>query len=516
MQVLKLIATYADCNVGTRFRGRGMQHKKQSVLIVDDCPMSRHLLKAILVSAGLDVLEASSGVQCLDFLRREVPALILLDVMMPDVDGFHLLGEIRRSHAADVLPIILVTSCNEEKDIVRGLTSGANDYLTKPFERTTFLARIYNHITLSQMRKHVDERRERLTSLLDLQRALGDMLPEAVMIHNREGVLMYQNEMLKKLCGGDSLGLAHDVLCRFLPLDLIASLQKGFLKSPSGIVEQEFCLINSEVSHLLVRSAVVELAGGDIARIWSFRDVSKLRTLESDMRRQLEGGSLGKFSGELAEYMRALLSHISEIASQLSAAQESNALAARYIGEIGRYVDEGRAFAEKVKALSVHTEFKLAGCEDLNEVLRVVVEAAQLSVGERISFVLEADAGLPKVPLTMRNLSSIFGNVLSNAVDAIDGQGWIRIAAQADAERGAVRIRFDDSGNGMEASVAERVCEPFFSTKAPCASGESIAPLKGLGMWNAYNTVRSLGGSLSLSSKVGSGTSVVVYIPASH
>ncbi len=491
-----------------------MHAKKQSLLVVDDCPMSRHLLKAILSSAGLDVVECSSGVQCMDYLERELPALILLDVMMPDEDGFHLLTEIRRKHSADALPIILVTACNEEKDIVRGLTSGANDYLTKPFERTTFLARVYNHLTLSQMRKQVDERRGRLSSLLDVQRALGDMIPEAVMVHNQEGAIIYKNEVLQKMCGGDTHALAHQVLCTFLPLDLIAAMEKEFLRQKGGIVEQEFCLLNSPIHHLLVRSAVVEIGRGEVARIWSFTDVSKMRALEAETRAQLEISSVGKFAGEVSEYMKALLSHITELTERLSTAQENNALAAQYIDSIGRYLSQGQVFANKVQSIAAKDRGVTQGSEDLNEVLRVVVEAAQLSVGERISFKLEVDESLPRVPLTMRSLSSIFGNVLSNAVEAIDGQGWIKIAAKADADHRQVRIQVDDSGPGMDEAVAQRVCEPFFTTKEAEPAGQAVSPLKGLGMWNVYHLVRSAGGNLSLSSSVGSGTKVVLDLPA--
>jgi len=398
--------------------------------VVDDCLMSRQLLRAILESAGLDVLEASSGVQCLDHVRSGSAALVLLDVMMPDEDGFHLLREIRREYAADVLPVIMVTSCAEEKDIVRGLTSGANDYLTKPFDKTTFLARIYNHITLSQMRKHVDERHNQVASLLDVQKALGDMIPEGIMVHNREGGILYRNEMLQKMCGGTEQVLAYEVLRRFLPLDLIGTMEREFVKHPSGLIEKEFCLLNSDIKHLLVRSAVVDMGRGEIARIWSFRDVSKLRALESDTRSQLERASSGKFVGELSNYMQALLTRISDVTAQLAMAQNHNALAAQYLDSIGRYVEQGRIFADKVVSLSSPQLLKSSvASEDLNEVLRVVVEAAQLSVGERIEFSLDADADLPKVPLTMQASQVSLGTSSAMRLTPLmekDGYGSLR------------------------------------------------------------------------------------------
>jgi signal transduction histidine kinase len=259
---------------------------------------------------------------------------------------------------------------------------------------------------------------------------------------------------------------------------------------------------------------VVEFGRGEAARIWSFTDVSKMRALEAETRAQLELSLVGRFAGEVSEYMKALLAHISELTERLSTAQENNALAAQYIDSIGRYLCQGQVFANKVQSIAAKDRAVAHGSEDLNEVLRVVVEAAQLSVGERISFKLEVDESLPRVPLTMRSLSSIFGNVLSNAVEAIDGQGWIKIAAKADADHRQVRIQVDDSGPGMDEAVAQRVCEPFFTTKEDGPSGEAVSPLKGLGMWNVYHLVRSAGGKLSLSSSVGRGTKVVLDLPA--
>jgi len=336
------------------------------------------------------------------------------------------------------------------------------------------------------------------------------------MVHNQEGVILYRNEMLQRMCGGDAHALAHEALRALFPIDVIGAMERAFLRHESGIVEQEFCLLDSELKHLVVRSAVVEVGKGEVARIWSFRDVTKLRRLEADMHGEAELLSVTKFAGELSHYMRALLSHIGELAVQLGTIQDINVLAAQHISSISRSVQEGVSFADRVASLTAGDRYRPAEgeSEDLYEALRVVAEATQLSVGERIAIKLEAEPSLPRVPLTMRSLSSILGNVVSNAVEAIEGQGWIRIAAHAEPGQHAVRVRVEDSGNGMDPATTERVCEPFFTTKAPGAVAAEMRPLKGLGMWNVHALVRAMGGSLTLSSKPEAGTSVVLDIPS--
>ena len=149
-----------------------MGAKQQSIIVVDDCPVSRHLLLSILNGCGYKVVGCSSGTQCLDVLEHEIPALILLDIELPDINGFDLLTQIRHRFPVDSLPVLLVTGKGDGKDVVRGLTTGANDYLVKPIERTAFVARVYNHINLSQIRRQKDEKRVKLLALLEAQRAV--------------------------------------------------------------------------------------------------------------------------------------------------------------------------------------------------------------------------------------------------------------------------------------------------------------------------------------------------------
>jgi len=116
-----------------------MQMKDTTILVVDDEPQIRRVLRATLSSNGYDVVEAKNGEDAIAAVLQEHPALILLDVNMPGMSGFEACGKIRLSFEG---PIIMVTVRNAEQDKIRALDSGADDYVVKPFAIGELLARI--------------------------------------------------------------------------------------------------------------------------------------------------------------------------------------------------------------------------------------------------------------------------------------------------------------------------------------------------------------------------------------
>src|SRR3972149_3267678 len=103
---------------------------RRPILVVDDEPRMIHFIRLNLEHDGFDVVEASSGTQALAQLRDRLPDLVLLDVMMPDLDGFETLRLLREISS---VPVIMLTARGDEDDRVRGLELGADDYVTKPF-----------------------------------------------------------------------------------------------------------------------------------------------------------------------------------------------------------------------------------------------------------------------------------------------------------------------------------------------------------------------------------------------
>ena len=113
--------------------------RRRRILVVDDEPRMIHFIRLNLEHDGFEVFEATTGLKALDQFRDQLPDLILLDVMMPDIDGFETLRLIREiSH----VPVIMLTAKGEEEDRVRGLELGADDYITKPFSPRELVSRV--------------------------------------------------------------------------------------------------------------------------------------------------------------------------------------------------------------------------------------------------------------------------------------------------------------------------------------------------------------------------------------
>ncbi len=112
---------------------------KKRILVVDDEPRMRRFVRMNLDLEGYDVIEADNGLTALSKVRDEMPDLVLLDVAMPELDGFETLEHIRELSA---VPVIMLTVKSDEEDRIRGLDLGADDYVTKPFSPRELLSRI--------------------------------------------------------------------------------------------------------------------------------------------------------------------------------------------------------------------------------------------------------------------------------------------------------------------------------------------------------------------------------------
>ena len=113
--------------------------KGRKVLVVDDEERMVRFIRLNLEHDGFDVIEAFRGMQAIDKIRSKLPDLVLLDVMLPDIDGFEVLKIIRETNS---VPVIMLTAKGEEEDRVKGLELGADDYITKPFSPRELVSRV--------------------------------------------------------------------------------------------------------------------------------------------------------------------------------------------------------------------------------------------------------------------------------------------------------------------------------------------------------------------------------------
>ncbi|MDM8543802.1 response regulator [Desulfococcaceae bacterium HSG9] len=141
------------------------------ILIVDDVPDSIRLLGNILQQEGYQINGAKDGLQALEIAAKIIPDLILLDVMMPEPDGFETCQRLKDNPVTKDIPIIFLTSMGQVKDMVKGFQVGAADYITKPFNTLELLVRIQTHLELKKAEKERLQK-EKLKSILELAGAV--------------------------------------------------------------------------------------------------------------------------------------------------------------------------------------------------------------------------------------------------------------------------------------------------------------------------------------------------------
>ena len=139
-----------------------MASDELTILVVDDNPANLNVLFDIFGDMSYDMLFASDGETCLNLLKTERPDLILLDVMMPGIDGFETCRRLKANQKTQDIPVIFMTALSETVDKVKGFELGAVDYITKPIQPEEVLARVTTHVTLYRLQKQLEEQNFRL------------------------------------------------------------------------------------------------------------------------------------------------------------------------------------------------------------------------------------------------------------------------------------------------------------------------------------------------------------------
>ncbi|RKY75718.1 diguanylate cyclase response regulator [candidate division KSB1 bacterium] len=146
--------------------------KEAKILVVDDIAINLELQKAYLTAAGYKVIEAKSGQEALQKVRDEKPDLILLDVMMPKMSGYEVCKILKNDPETQFIPIIMVTALTSVEDKIRGIEAGADDFISRPFNKTELMARVKSLLRikflqdqLHQRMQELSEARERLQQL---------------------------------------------------------------------------------------------------------------------------------------------------------------------------------------------------------------------------------------------------------------------------------------------------------------------------------------------------------------
>lgn len=180
----------------SRDTGDGRRPVEVRVLVVDDEPDNVHVLRTLLsLKGGFAVDEAYDGEAALAQVDASPPDLILVDVMMPGLDGFQVCRRLKASEATASIPVILLTARGDVQSKVRGLEHGADDYITKPFHPDEVLARIRSLLTIAGLRRKLVEA-ERLAAVVQVAVTVKHEInnPLSVILGNAELLLALTDE----------------------------------------------------------------------------------------------------------------------------------------------------------------------------------------------------------------------------------------------------------------------------------------------------------------------------------
>ncbi|MDZ8104421.1 MAG: response regulator [Nostoc sp. DedQUE12a] len=424
------------------------------ILIVDDNPTNLSVLKQALKSAGFKVRLAADGKSAIDQVKQEPPALILLDVDMPGIDGFETCRLLKADSLTQGIPIIFMTALADTENKVKGLSLGAVDYITKPFEQEEVLARVKVQLQLRELTKKLEEKN---TQLLHLTEDLEQRVAERTADLQKAQVQLIQQEKLSTL-GQLVAGVAHEI------------------NNPIGCMISNIAPASEYVTSL---TQVLKLYQQHCYNIPELEEALE----EHDIEFVLE--DLPK----LIDSMRLSSDRIKDISISL------------------------RNFSRLDKDTKVPANLHL-GLDSTLVILRYRFKA----IGNRPAIeVIKKYGDLPEVTCFPGQINQVFMNLLANAIDAIEecfdnanachsNKPIIQITTENIDDKKVV-ISITDNGRGMTPDVKQRLFQPLFTTKA-------VTKGTGLGLSIAHQiVVDKHGGQLNCVSSQGEGTEFIIELP---
>jgi len=151
--------------------------ENQLILIVDDAPKNVQLLGSLLKENCYRVAFVNNGRHALDLITKKAPDLILLDIMMPEMDGFEVCKKLKADEKTRYIPIIFISALNDVNDKVTAFSLGGADYITKPFQSEEILARVKTHLTMRRLYKRLEDKNVQLQKALDENKILQGIIP---------------------------------------------------------------------------------------------------------------------------------------------------------------------------------------------------------------------------------------------------------------------------------------------------------------------------------------------------
>ncbi|WP_244571072.1 response regulator [Mesorhizobium carmichaelinearum] len=512
---------------------------------MDDDERNLLAISEVLASTG-DVICAQSGEEALRFLLKEDFAVILLDVLMPGIDGYETAALIRQREQSKRTPIIFLTAINkEEAHMLRGYDAGAVDYVFKPFDPIMLRSKVAVFVelhekTLEIQRKATTEQallaqalqaqkdklqaERALRNVEERQDAILSSLP--VCFHARAAAppfaARFVTKGVERLTGFSPEDLTSDPafgLSR-VHLEDLPRLEQALLAAKttgSYTCEFRWQCANGEYRIFLDQGVMSNGSDGREPEILgTFLDVTERRGLEDQLLQSQRLDAIGKLTGGLAHDFNNLLAAILSGLGLLERRGILDDQARQVVELLRRSANQGTDLVARMLAFSRRQTLKpeavrLAAFGDTMNGLVAPV------LGGLIRFDWQIDDTVWPVRVDAGQLELALMNLVFNARDAMPSGGTISVHAQnrsvasrsEDVPAGDyVVVTVRDTGSGIAPDILTKVIEPFFTTK-PVGKGT------GLGLSTVYGFMKQSGGTLRIDSVVDRGTSMQLWLPRS-
>jgi PAS domain S-box-containing protein len=508
------------------------------VLIVGNDRNDRLMLEGMLVSQPLQIRTADSGTEALAMVARESPDLILLDVMMPGLDGYQVAARIKADPATENIPIIMVSDLDDRPARLLGLNAGAEDVLSKPIDRAELCLRVRNllrlkaygdyHDTYYQiLERQVHERSAALTESERLYRSAFDAAPVGLVHVGLDGRWLRVNQ---RLC--DALGYSADELQRPAVQELVQRPDDAhqeaewFRQLAAGtrdrhvIDEQRYrCRDGTDIWARVNMSVHRDTEGRCRYGIAVIDDITRRRTHEAQLRQAAKMDAIGRVTSGVAHEFNNLLTVIIGFAEIVIAGAPAASQNEDDLGEIIKAAGRAASLTRQLLAFGRRQVLPSAAL-DVNVLITQMIGTLGRLIGDDVEVTLELAPDLAPALADRGQLEQVLMSLVLNARDAMPQGGRVTIATaeaepdnssthrEADVSGNYVMLSITDTGPGMTAEARQRLFEPLFSIG-------NVGDRAGLALSTTYGIVKQSEGYISVDSEPGRGTTFKVYLPRS-
>ena len=258
------ISFFPSRRKGKRQSGLTAMNKPARILIVDDSETNRDILVTRLSSHGYECLQAADGEEALAATAQHRPDLILLDVMMPKLDGFEVCRRLKKDTTLPLIPIILVTAKGSSEDVVAGLEAGADEYLTKPIDQAALVARVHSMLRIKALHDQVQAQAVKLAEWnKTLEQRVTEQVSEIGRMSRLKGFLSPQIAKVVLSSGGEKLLQSHrrDVTIVFCDLrGFTAFTETAEPEDTIAMLQEYYCCLGESIDRF---EGTIEHFAGD-------------------------------------------------------------------------------------------------------------------------------------------------------------------------------------------------------------------------------------------------------------